>query len=120
MEIILASASPRRRELLKYISGEFPAASADCDKTLPDGTTDKNYYVPESVGIATGLLINALRNAGLSSLTYTPAPMTFLCDMFHRPQGERCEMVLVCGKPDPTWEKPVLTKKTYEEISEEY
>ena len=41
---------------------------------MKDGSKDKNYYVPESVGIATGFLINALRNTGYASLTYTPAP----------------------------------------------
>ena len=37
MKIILASASPRRRELMKYITEDFEAVSTDCDETLPDG-----------------------------------------------------------------------------------
>ena len=52
-----------------------------------DGTRDKNYYVTESACLATGLLINALRNAGYASLTYTPAPPTFLRELLGRPEG---------------------------------
>lgn len=87
---------------------------------LEDGTKDMNYYVPESVGIATGLLINALRNVGLAALTYTPAPNDFLKEMFDRPEGEKCEMILVVGRPDPEYELPELTHKTYEEITSLY
>lgn len=89
-------------------------------RTLPDGTTAPNYYVGESVGIATGLLMNALREVGYDMLTYTPAPMTFLRDMFHRPEGEVPEMVLVVGKGDPTFHYPKLNKKPLEEIAEFY
>lgn len=87
-------------------------------RLLEDGSKDMNYYVNESVGIATGLLINALRNAGLVSLTYTPAPPTFLRTLLGRPEGEVPVMVLVTGKPDPNYELPVLKKKTFDEIAE--
>ena len=87
-------------------------------KILPDGGADKNYYVPESVGIATGFLINALRNAGFASLTYTPAPMGFLNGLLGRPQGETPMMILAVGKPDPNYKLPVLRKKSFEEIAE--
>lgn len=66
-----------------------------------DGTRDKNYYVTESACLATGLLINALRNAGYASLTYTPAPPTFLRELLGRPEGETPIMVLCVGKPGP-------------------
>ena len=89
-------------------------------KTLEDGTKDTNYYVMESAAIATGLLINALRNAGYASLTYTPAPTTFLKEMFDRPEGEQCEMVLVVGKPDPEYDLPDIDRKSYDEIVTEY
>lgn len=36
MRIILASASPRRRELMKYITSDFDAVSLDCDESLPE------------------------------------------------------------------------------------
>ena len=55
---------------------------------LPDGRKVKNYYVAESVGIATGILITAIHNAGLVSLTHTPSPMGFLNEMLGRPTNE--------------------------------
>ena len=87
-------------------------------RILEDGTKDKNYYVPESIGISIGLLINAIRHAGLASLTYTPAPPTFLRDLLGRPEGEVPVMVLVVGKPDPNYKLPELKKKTFDEIAE--
>ena len=75
-----------------------------------------NYYVPESCGIATGLLINALRNAGYSTLTYTPAPMSFLRTLLHRGNNENPEMILCVGKPDSEYVYPELTRKTLQEI----
>ena len=84
----------------------------------PDGTQVKNYYVNESAAIATGLLINAIRNAGYASLTYTPAPPAFLRTLLGRPEGETPVMVLCVGKPDPAYELPVLTKKSLEEIAD--
>lgn len=74
----------------------------------------------ESVAIATGLLINALRNAGYATLTYTPAPATFLKEMFERPEGEQCEMVLVVGKADSEYELLPITREDYDEIVTEY
>lgn len=87
-------------------------------KTLEDGTKDQNYYVNESIGISIGFLINALRNAGLASLTYTPAPPTFLRTLLGRPEEETLVMVLVVGKPDPNYKLPILKKKSFEEIAE--
>ncbi len=65
--------------------------------TAPDGTKAKHYYVPESVGIATGFLIAALHRAGLSMLTHTPNPMKFLNAMCGRPESEKPVMILVAG-----------------------
>lgn len=87
-------------------------------RILPDGTKDMNYYVNESAGIATGFLINALRNAGYASLTYTPAPPAFLRTLLNRPEGETPVMVLCTGRPDPSYELPVLKKKELEEIAD--
>lgn len=87
-------------------------------KMLPDGSVDKNYYVNESAGIAVGFLINALRNAGYASLTYTPAPPAFLRTLLSRPEGETPVMVLCVGRPDPSYELPLLRKKTLDEIAE--
>ncbi len=65
------------------------------------GDDRKNYYVSESVGIATGLLICALHQAGLATLTHTPAPMGFLNAICGRPEGEKPFLLLVAGHPAP-------------------
>ena len=69
---------------------------------LGDGRTVKHYYVPESVGIATGLLIAALHTAGLATLTHTPSPMAFLREICGRPENEKPYLLLVCGYPAET------------------
>lgn len=65
----------------------------------PEGEKRKHYYTPESVGIATGLLIAALHNAGLATLTHTPSPMGFLRDLLERPSQDRAYLLLVTGYP---------------------
>jgi iodotyrosine deiodinase len=65
----------------------------------PDGSKIKNYYVSESVGIATGMLIAAVHNAGLVSLTHTPSPMGFLGKVLGRPSNERAFFLRVVGYP---------------------
>ncbi len=64
-----------------------------------DGKKYKNYYVPESVGIATGFLLAALHNAGLVSLTHTPNPMAFLNALCGRPAHEKATMIIAAGHP---------------------
>ena len=64
-----------------------------------EGNKRKNYYTPESVGIATGFLINALHQAGLATLTHTPNPMKFLNEITGRPLNERPYILLVVGHP---------------------
>ena len=64
-----------------------------------DGAKHKNYYTPESVGIATGVLITALHQAGLATLTHTPSPMKFLTEILQRPSHERPFLLLVVGYP---------------------
>lgn len=66
---------------------------------LSDGRRVKHYYVPESVGIATGFLIAALHNAGLATLTHTPSPMGFLNEICGRPDNEKPYILLVTGYP---------------------
>jgi len=82
----------------------------------PDGSQVKNYYVTESVGIATGMLITALHYAGLATLTHTPSPMGFLNDVLGRPKNERPFLLLVVGYPDEGVTVPDITKKPLEEI----
>ena len=75
--------------------------------TRPDGRTVKHYYVPESVGIATGFLILALHDAGLATLTHTPSPMGFLNEICGRPAWEKPTILLVVGYPKPDCRVPV-------------
>ncbi|WP_105169341.1 nitroreductase family protein [Pseudoalteromonas sp. T1lg23B] len=79
-----------------------------------------NYYVHESVGIATGFLIQALHHAGLATLTHTPKPMSFLTDICGRDKdNERPYMLLIAGYPseDATIPEHALVKKPFEEIA---
>jgi len=80
---------------------------------------DKNYYINESVGIATGMLITALHCAGLATLTHTPNPMRFLNQICGRPENEKPYMILVTGHAaeDATVPKVAKIKKTLEEIA---
>ena len=64
-----------------------------------EGVKHKNYYTSESVGIATGMLITALHQSGLSTLTHTPSPMKFLTEILERPSHERPFLLLVVGYP---------------------
>ena len=83
---------------------------------VPDGK-QKNYYVTESVGIATGILITALHNAGLATLTHTPSPMGFLNQVMDRPANERPFLLLVVGYPAPGCTVPDITKKPLDQIA---
>jgi nitroreductase len=82
-----------------------------------DGGKIKHYYVTESVGIATGLLIAALHHAGLATLTHTPSPMGFLNEILGRPTNERPFLLLVVGYPAENAQVPAITKKALEEIA---
>ncbi|MFT2089456.1 nitroreductase family protein [Paraglaciecola sp. 2405UD69-4] len=83
------------------------------------GQKQNNYYVHESVGIATGFLINALHHSGLVTLTHTPKPMSFLSKICKRPDNERPYMLLVVGYPatDATVPLHALNKKPLDEIA---
>lgn len=79
-----------------------------------------NYYVNESVGIACGMLISAIHNAGLASLTHTPNPMNFLEEILNRPKNERAFLLLPVGYPEQPIYVPKLDRKGLNEISEFY
>lgn len=83
----------------------------------PDGNRVKNYYVQESVGIATGFLIAALHHAGLVTLTHTPSPMGFLNEILKRPSNEKPYLLLVVGYPAEDAMVPDISKKPLDEIS---
>ncbi len=79
--------------------------------------TAQNYYVRHSVGIATGMLITAVHNAGLACLTYTPSRMSFLNKVLERGDTERPFLVLVVGCPADGVTVPDLDKKGIDDIS---
>lgn len=84
----------------------------------PDGSVKKvkHYYVQESVGLAVGLLIAALTQAGLATLVHTPSPMGFLREVLGRPENERAFAVLPVGYPAPEARVPDIRKKALGEV----
>ncbi len=103
-------------EIAPYLIAIFGKTHSE----LPDGRRVKNYYVNESVGIATGFLITAIHNAGLVSLTHTPSPMGFLNEILHRPAYEKPFLILVVGYPANEIQVPIITKKLVNEIATFY
>ncbi len=79
--------------------------------TIKNKKKVKNYYVKESVGIATGILITCLHFSGLSMLTHTPSPMNFLNQILKRPNNEKPFVLLVVGKPKDNCIVPVFAEK---------
>ena len=86
---------------------------------LNPGDDRQNYYVTESVGIATGFLLASLHSAGLATLTHTPNPMRFLNQLCHRPPSEKPVMIIVVGHPLPDAVIPVhaVQKKPLDQIA---
>ena len=82
-----------------------------------DGMALKTYYPKESVGLATGILIAALHEAGLATLTHTPSPMKFLNEILGRPPSEKPFLLLVVGFPSPDCTVPAITRKTLGEFT---
>lgn len=116
LEALAVLGTDARKPFLKkapYLIAIF-AASYDIRQ---DGRKVKNYYVQESVGIATGILITAIHAAGLVSLTHTPSPMGFLNEILGRPKNERPYLLLVVGYPDEKATVPVISKKGLDEIA---
>lgn len=85
-----------------------------------NGEKHTNYYVNESVGIACGMLIAAIHNAGLVTLTHTPSPMNFLTGLLDRPSNERAFLLLPLGYAAESAYVPDIHRKTLEEISAFY
>jgi nitroreductase len=80
----------------------------------------KNYYVSESVGIATGMLLTSLHLSGLVTLTHTPSPMKFLNQILKRPINESPFLIVATGYPSKNATVPVITKKSPDEFSTKY
>ena len=85
---------------------------------LSNGQKRKNYYVPESVGIASGFLITALHLSGLTCLTHTPNPMGFLRKICNRPPSNKASLILAVGYPDNNAKIPLAStiKKSFDEV----
>ncbi|MCH8010536.1 MAG: nitroreductase family protein [Candidatus Marinimicrobia bacterium] len=77
----------------------------------------KNYYVNESVGIASGFLLMAIHNAGLVALTHTPSPMKFLTEILNRPSNEKPFLLIPVGFPEEETKVPKLKKKFFREVA---
>ena len=82
-----------------------------------NGQKRQNYYVSESVGIACGMLISAIHQAGLVTLTHTPSPMNFLAEVLDRPKNEKAFLVLPVGYPKEPVYVPQLKRKELEEMA---
>lgn len=85
-----------------------------------EGEKRNNYYVGESVGIACGMLIAAIHNAGLCTLTHTPSPMNFLSKVLDRPDNERAFLLMPVGYPDKDAQVPDIKRKELNEIMVTY
>jgi len=85
-----------------------------------NGHKHQNYYVQESVGLATGFLLSAIHHAGLVALTHTPSPMNFLTKLLDRPENEKPFLLIPIGYPaDECW-VPDIKRKELNEISVRY
>lgn len=87
-------------------------------KLAKDDDGGQTYYVNESVGIAVGLLLAAAHHAGLATLTHTPSPMGFLCDVLARPANERPFLLIPVGYPTDDAAVPDITRKPLERVAE--
>lgn len=83
----------------------------------PEGEKQKNYYVNESVGLAAGMLLVAIHNAGLVSVTHTPSPMNFLQKVLDRPANERPFLLIPIGYPADNAMVPDIERKSLDDIS---
>lgn len=101
-------------EMAPWLIAVFGARRSRC----ADGVVRKNYYVPESVSIATGFLLAALHQSGLVTLTHTPSPMGFLNDICGRPAEEKPYLLIVTGYPadGATIPKHATEKKPFEQV----
>jgi len=83
---------------------------------MVEGEKVNNYYVNESVGLATGMLLTAIHNAGLTALTHTPSPMNFLTKLLNRPENERPFLLIPVGYPTNEAQVPDIRRKPLEEV----
>lgn len=118
-DVWLDTLAPLGTDANKPFLEEAPALIAIFEQkfhTEKNGERVKHYYAKESTGIATGLLITALHQSGLSTLTHTPSPMNFLNKLLERPNGERPFLLLVVGYPKDGVQVPDISKKPLDDI----
>jgi nitroreductase len=120
----LEALKPLGTDKNKYFLEEAPYLISVFEKknSIKNKKKIKNYYVKESVGIATGILITCLHISGLSMLTHTPSPMNFLNSILKRPANEKPFVLLVVGKPKDDCEVPIFAtkKKSFSKIASEF
>ena len=116
LEALAPLGTDSRRPFLE-IAPWLIAVFAQPYSTLPDGSRMKHYYATESVGIATGLLVAAIHQAGLVALTHTPRPMAFLNRILARPTHEKPLLLLVVGHPAADARVPDIERKSQDAIS---
>jgi len=85
-----------------------------------EGNKHQNYYVSESVGLASGFLLMAIHNAGLVALTHTPSPMNFIAKALNRPDNERPFLLIPVGFAAEDAQVPDLTRKSKDDVIEYY
>ncbi len=85
-----------------------------------EGKKHHNYYVTESVGLATGFLLTAIHHAGLVALTHTPSPMNFLTKILNRPQNEKPFLLIPVGYPAENAKVPNLIRKSATQVIQYY
>ena len=105
-------------EIAPYLIVVFKVDYGVSPSPVNDGTMvrSKHYYVNESVGIAVGVLLTALHNAGLATLTHTPSPMGFLAKILGRPKNEKPYLLIPVGYPAEGAAVPDITKKPLDDI----
>ena len=84
---------------------------------IKNGEKDLHYYVNESVGLACGMLLNAIHNAGLVALTHTPSPLNFLTEILNRPKNEKPFLLIPVGYPEKDVKVPDLKRKELSEVA---
>ncbi len=98
-------------EIAPYLIVVFRITSVE-----ENGETEPTYYSQESVGIAVGMLLAALHNMGLATLTHTPSPMKFLQEILGRPRNEVPFVLIPVGYPADEAKVPDIKRKTLNEI----
>jgi len=105
-------------EIVPYLIVVFKLDYGESPSAVDDGTMirSKHYYVNESVGIAVGVLLAALHNAGLATLTHTPSPMGFLSKILDRPKNEKPFLLIPVGYPAKGATVPNISRKPIDEM----